>query len=75
MNPTQRLSTEEALPATRAIPRSPDPCSIEDMRVPLFDSEASGGNAEHQAQAGASDQTSDLACRRKVGAFDITIRK
>jgi hypothetical protein len=23
----------------------------------------------------ASDQTSDLACRRKVGAFDITIRK
>ena len=24
MNRTQRLSTEEALPATRAIPRSPD---------------------------------------------------
>jgi hypothetical protein len=28
MNPTQRLSTEEALPATRAIPRSPKPCGI-----------------------------------------------
>jgi hypothetical protein len=32
----------------------------------------------HRSLAGggcASDQTSDLACRRKVGVFDITIRK
>ena len=34
MNRTQRLSTEEALPATRAIPRSPEPCSsIDDFAM------------------------------------------
>ena len=33
MNRTQRLSTEETLPATRAIPRSPETYSITDSRA------------------------------------------